>query len=611
MSRSSRFQVVAYAAILALGTACAEPLPPVAAVPDAAAETVVSDTADAAAAAVDAAADVPESLDVAGDIAAETSAADVAPDAVVDAGADAGLDATLDADGSALDATALDGSLDAVDAPDAVSVVSCKPGVQKCEGAKLATCGSKGDGYILSNCFPGLTCIGDSCKTVSNNLIVLFDTSGSMTAKVKKKDGADLCPTNNYNTWPVCEYDPAQWPMGCTRMGMSKYVFKQALAKIDESATRMALFRFPQKFMFGGGIKSCNNGYYQSLTVIEKDAGEQAVVAPSSGGWFWDGINQVVSVHFPATASAPIKLDIGKWMNGTEDGTGSDPELRPNGGTPIGKSLFYIGEYLRHRVVIDGRVCTTDASCGNVNYLCKDGKCTDPSRSCRDTVVVVFTDGGEGDQNTFFSPRVQAKRLSMGLACNIDADCVGGAVCQSFKACAKAPPGSSGGGGPCSADADCTGTAGSGPCKSLKQCMPKESVTGYFCTQTNLPCLPPTTDPSTGKPVPAPGDPAYCNPSAPNNFGSCVKDPRMSITAAANNPVDNVLRSPNGSAFSVKVHIVDIGSLNINELANSMALAISGGGRLLGADAGDPEAFLSALDAAFDFKNKKVCGTTL
>ena len=148
-------------------------------------------------------------------------------------------------------------------------------------------------------------------------------------------------------------------------------------------------------------------------------------------------------------------------------------------------------------------------------------------------------------------------------------------------------------------------------CLGLKQCMPKEQVTGYFCTQTNLPCLPPTTDPMTGKQVPALGDPAYCNPLAPNNFGSCVKDPRATITASTSNSADNVLRSPNGKPFGVKVHIVDIGSLSISELANSMAVLISGGGRLLGADASDPEAFLSALDAAFDLKNKKICGTTL
>ena len=43
-------------------------------------------------------------------------------------------------------------------------------------------------------------------------------------------------------------------------------------------------------------------------------------------------------------------------------------------------------------------------------------------------------------------------------------------------------------------------------------------------------------------------------------------------------------------------------------MKNSMSLAISGNGKLLGADAEDPEKFLAALDSVFDIKNAKVCG---
>ena len=41
-----------------------------------------------------------------------------------------------------------------------------------------------------------------------------------------------------------------------------------------------------------------------------------------------------------------------------------------------------------------------------------------------------------------------------------------------------------------------------------------------------------------------------------------------------------------------------------------MSLALAGNGKLLGADASDPDNFLKALDKAFDFKNLKVCGAT-
>ena len=81
--------------------------------------------------------------------------------------------------------------------------------------------------------------------------------------------------------------------------------------------------------------------------------------------------------------------------------------------------------------------CDADADCHNANYVCDKGKCKDPLRSCRDTVVILFTDGGESANNDYDSPWVQAKRMSIGLGCDSDADCVGGATCQSVQQCAN------------------------------------------------------------------------------------------------------------------------------------------------------------------------------
>lgn len=560
--------------------------------------TGTTSTADASSADLAATADSQPGADsqlgadtAAADVAQEDAAPDVVSPADVAEGSDTVEDTAAGTDAAVADAPAVDVAADASAATDAAADVDtkvCKPAEQKCEGAKLATCSAKGDGWLLSNCFPGMTCVDGSCKVVSNNLIVLFDTSGSMTGKVKDKTGKDLCPTNDYNTWPVCEYDAAKWPMGCTRMGVSKYVFKQALAKIDPALTKMALFRFPQKQL--NNATSCSNGYWNGQSTITGAGNDESYQAPPGSAQFWNNLYETLCVGFPQTKADPTKDNILKWMNGTEQ-MPNDPELRPTGSTPIGKTLFYIGEYLRHKVMIDGKACTGDASCGNVNYVCKDSKCVDPSRSCRETTVVVFTDGGESDSGTYFSPRSQAKRLSIGLACATDADCAGGAACATFKVCKKGTIGNK-----CDVDGDCGGAAGA--CVGTTQCMPKESVTGFFCTQTNDPCLPDAK----------PGEPAYCNPTTPHPFGSCVKDPRAEITAKATKLEDNVLRSPNGKPFGVKVHIVDIGSISATELANSMRLAIAGGGKLLGTDASDPEKFLQALDAAFDFKNKKVCG---
>jgi len=298
-----------------------------------------------------------------------------------------------------------------------------------------------------------------------------------------------------------------------------------------------------------------------------------------------------------------------------------DPEFRPTGGTPIGKTLFYIGEYLRNRVVIDGKSCKTTADCNNVNYDCKQdgkhcntkadgctkGKCLDPARSCRDTTVVLFTDGGQGNSNKYFAPWMQAKRLGFGLGCKNDDDCVGDSICAELK----------------------------GTKPTQKHCRRKTTVTDWYCNPTMEPCLPNANE-GTGlhcskecvrdplsylshgtwnKPCTSSND---CNVGAgekcgiPPNSGltqnHCIGYPAP-LTAISKNSADNVLRSPDGKPFGVRLFVVDISGAS--SLKNSMSLALAGNGKLLGADASDPDNFLKTLDKAFDIKNLKVCGETL
>jgi hypothetical protein len=104
------------------------------------------------------------------------------------------------------------------------------------------------------------------------------------------------------------------------------------------------------------------------------------------------------------------------------------------GNTPIGRSLFYAGEYVRKYVVVSGRPCEQDADCRNVNYSCSPtGTCVDPLQECRETAIVLFTDGVEEPATVdtdFFNPNVQAKRMHFGLDCSSDDDCLNGATCQ-------------------------------------------------------------------------------------------------------------------------------------------------------------------------------------
>jgi len=534
---------------------------------------------------------------------------------------DAGGSAT-DAGGSSTDAGGSGADAGPADIPpeDVPPVKVCSKGQVKCEGAKLATCGIQEDGWILSNCFPGNTCSNGKCVPVNNNLIVVFDSSGSMTAKVnlgcwcgsgctkdKKTCPAFLCkgtsptgctqkPCSNLS-WPSC--DPSK---GCSRMDISKMVFSAALDKINANTTRMAMFRFPQKIKYTSStFKSCNSGFYYGQSFISGETSpgpkDQEFVDGNSN-WFWPSLNETLCVRFPPDDTYPTKQKMKKWMDGTESmqqlGTcgnpsticqpwagcagaccagkcfvHTDPELRPTGGTPIGKTLFYVGEYLRNKVVIDGKKCKTDADCDNVNYQCKKGVCKDPARSCRDTVVVLFTDGGQGNTpSKYFAPWVQAKRLGMGLACQSNKDCVGGAKCKDL------------------INDKTQMTMG-------KYCQSEFEDAGgidTYCTKTNKPCLSGVTDPTKE---------LYC-------AGQCVKHPQNILTGKAKDFKNNVLRSPDGKPFGVRVHVVDISAQP--NITNSMNLAMSGNGSLLGADAADPDTFLQKLNQVFDIKNLKVCG---
>lgn len=545
------------------------------------------------------------------------SATNDAGNAVADAGEPQDGATNVDGDAEA-DVTA---EIDAGPVDTGPPAKVCSSGDVKCEGAKLATCGVQEDGWIISNCFPGKTCSDGKCLPVKNNLIVAFDSSGSMNGKVAltcycgdtacSKD-KKLCPSFLCKGAPVgkCVQKPCStlsWPscdpaLGCSRMDISKMVFSAALDKIDTGTTRMALFRFPQKLKKPGLTASCTSGYYTGASYVSGEISpgpKDAQYVDDNSPWFWTSLSETMCVEFPPDAAFPSKQKMKKWLDGTEAMTqkGScpnastickpvagcggaccsnvcyehtDPELRPTGGTPIGKTLFYIGEYLRNRVVIDGKKCTNTADCGNVNYQCKAGVCKDEARSCRDTVVVLFTDGGQSNNDiNFFAPWNQAKRLGMGLACVTDDDCVGGSKCKKLEI--------------------------DGGDKGLF-CQSEFEASGgvdTFCTKTNKPCLT-NADPEKDKEL-------YCGPP-----GQCVRHPQHLLLGKATDMKNNVLRSPDGKPFGVRLHVVDISAAaNLN---NSMSVALAGGGKLLGADAADPNTFLESLNSAFDIKNLQICG---
>ena len=150
----------------------------------------------------------------------------------------------------------------------------------------------------------------------------------------------------------------------------------------------------------------------------------------------WVDFDEVYDIsETECTLSLNCPSEAGKaWCIGQKCAVLVEPELHATGGTPLGRSLFYAGEILRHLVVAEGRPCSADSDCGSPHYTCVEGACRDPYRACRPNLIVMFTDGGESFDNfpeTFFHPQVQAKRLHYGLGCTSDADCLNGAACVS------------------------------------------------------------------------------------------------------------------------------------------------------------------------------------
>lgn len=434
----------------------------------------------------------------------------------------------------------------------------CEPGVG-------CTHPGKPDGMA---CGAETWCMVGQCTNITNNLIVIFDTSGSMKTKVPGKICYD-------QSWPVC-IAPNQ---ACDRMGVSKNIFAKAFATIDPKRTKLAMFRFPQVWLspeaktspkppFWKPPVACANGNYLGYSTMTGHTAEETVGPETS--WYWDNLDEVLCVPYPVTPDHDPSAEITAWMDG-EETYGSDPELRAIGGTPIGRTLFYAGEYLRNRVVIDGLPCSQTVDCKNSNYICDAGACRDPARACRQTTIVVFTDGGEENYaDKLFSPWVQAKRLAYGLRCKADADCVGGARCV----CPPTQPG-------CSA--------------AQLECLPESLDTGFYCRETMAACLPTAKE----------GSPGYCKKK--NGQNQCVPDPIVGVGAEADVFAHNVLRSPDGVPFSARIHVIDI-SNDGNGVERSGNLARSGGGLLLAPDGADENAFLASVVKSFDVAPKAACG---
>lgn len=365
--------------------------------------------------------------------------------------------------------------------------VVCEAGFSECVGAEVRRCNASGTEETLERCSAGRACYEGACEFIRHNVLLVFDTSGSMhdyivpsipttapcgpddppcpsTQRCSDPDGGYCLRAGSpiqcaetggpcLDPFPAC--DSRQDPL--TLFGLSKVVFSESVATAIGGFAQFALQRFPQREA-ATNAQNCWLGWYLPNAGITGDDHARETVA---GGWFDANRHEAFVVDFPPRANVDNRAALLSWLDGSETLSASDTscatsadcgggfcglvngerrcffhkehELRAGGETPLGKSLFYAGEYFRRFVRVDGKPCGRDADCGSAGYLCRDDVCVDPYRDCRDDFIILFTDGEETQYQTesnFFNPVVQARRLAFGLDCETDADCRGGAICR-------------------------------------------------------------------------------------------------------------------------------------------------------------------------------------
>lgn len=339
----------------------------------------------------------------------------------------------------------------------------CDPDYSTCLSPTMVeACDATGTLLSQDECGAGRACYTGTCEQIRHNVLLIFDTSASMWSYLEPdwndQQSPLSCDNNPYpcfSAFPSC--DDVEDPLSL--FTLSKNVFSSVVEEAIGGFSQFALMRFAQRDT-PGVSPTCANGWYVAQDVMTGDEDERST---DGSTWFEDNLGQVLVVPFPVRVTIDNIPDLLSWIDheellaatsesctdSSDCGDGgrcgnyngerrcyrhSDPELRAIAQTPLGKSLFYAGEYIRRFVRVDGKACTVDSDCDSAGYLCRDAKCVDPYRKCKDDFIVLFTDGGESfhqQETDFFNPVVQAKRLAYGLDCDSDEDCRGGATCIS------------------------------------------------------------------------------------------------------------------------------------------------------------------------------------
>jgi MYXO-CTERM domain-containing protein len=232
-----------------------------------------------------------------------------------------------------------------------------------------------------------------AAQSLRPNILVIFDSSGSMLANNSTLDGSPLCNNQGQGS----------------RIFSLKKALRDAMAQVGTDEANFGLMRYPE---LDRPMQTpvCPQGHYanNSTTALPLNCNgncsgnckcgcrlhthttQTTYADVDNGAWFDSGLRDslLVDVTKRPAGTKPMPGDfdpsdaniseVYRWIDQTESaGTGAtiaDPELRTHDQwyTPIGRSLFYA------RLYFD-------------NYV----KVNDPKASCRTNLVIFVTDGEE------------------------------------------------------------------------------------------------------------------------------------------------------------------------------------------------------------------------
>jgi len=375
----------------------------------------------------------------------------------------------------------------------------------------------------------------------------------------------DCCGDECPQPWPMCETSDV--PL--SRLGHSKAVFQRFFSdRSVQLAGRFSLATFPQTVIpFNNG---CSSSVYDFSTTITGDTDRHE----TEEAWFVNHFREVIRVPFARSWNENNVNEILQWVDFVEV-LDDNPELRATGLTPLGRSMFYVGEYFRHVVIVEGRPCVSDGDCGSQDYVCVDGACEDPLKHCRLNLLLVFTDGKDSTDpliDSFYNPVVQARRMKFGLRCVNEGDCLGGAQCD---------------GGYCRRESTqldlCTHD---NECPTDAFCVDQRcSIPGFLWPSDQGRCA------QAGNPCVVDNDPQECA----GFLEQCVPiDPLFWDRAQG----ANVLRGQTGEPISITTHVINVS----DEVNESRLIASHGGGLHFQIDVDQNETLLRVLNRIADYK---------